>query len=126
VFKLLETYHSIVKRIDEGKFCCMVFCDLSKAFDRVWHKRILFKLHTYGIRGNGFQWFTNYLSCRSQKVMFKDQLSSSASLNAGVPQGSVLGPLLFFIYVSDVAEDMIYLFVDYLLMITQFKMHLKT
>ena len=107
VFQLLETYHTIVKSIDDGKFCCMVFCDLSKAFDRVWHKGLLFKLHTYGIRGNVFQWFTNYLSCRSQKVMFKDQLSSSASLNAGVPQGSVLGPLLFLIYVNDVAEKMV-------------------
>ena len=85
----------------------MVFCDLSKAFDRVWHKGLLFKLHTYGIRGNIYQWFTNYLSCRCQKVMFKDQLSSSANLNAGVPQGSVLGPLLFLIYVNDVAENMV-------------------
>jgi hypothetical protein len=85
VFQLLETYHSIVKSIDDGKFCCMVFCDLSKAFGRVWHKGPLFELHTYGISGNIFQWFTDDLSCRSQKVMFKDQLSSRAGLNAGVP-----------------------------------------
>lgn len=56
---------------------------------------LLFKVQASGVRGNIFQWFTNYLSCRSQKFMHKDQLSSSASLNAGVPQESVLVPLLF-------------------------------
>ena len=81
------------------------FLDLSKAFDRFWQKGLLFKFHTYRIRGNIFQWFTNYLSCRSH-VMFKDQLSSSTSLNEGVPQGTVLGSLLFVIYVNDVAENM--------------------
>ena len=52
VYQLIVTYHSIVKNIDEGKSCCMVFCDLSKAFDRVCHKGLLFKLQTYGMSGN--------------------------------------------------------------------------
>ena len=73
----------------------MIFCDLSKAFDRVWHNGLIFKLQTYGISGKLLQWFKSYLSHRSQKVMYKDLLSSKCDISAGVPQGSVLGPLLF-------------------------------
>jgi hypothetical protein len=96
VYQLLETYHNIVQSIDDGKLCCMVFCDLSKAFDRVWHKGLIFKLQTYGITGDILQWFKSYLCSRSQRVLYKDLLSSKLNVFAGVPQGSVLGPLLFF------------------------------
>jgi hypothetical protein len=106
VFQLIETYHSIVKSIDDGKSCCMVFCDLSKAFDRVWHKGLLFKLQTYGITGNLFYWFKSYLSDRKQKVIYKNISSPSNYVNAGVPQCSVLGPLLSLIYVNDVSDNM--------------------
>ena len=103
VYQLIETYHNIVKNIDEGKSWCMVFCDLSKAFDRVWHEGLLFKLQTYGITGNLLQWFKEYLYNRKQKVFYKDLLSKSLKMNAGVPKGSLLGSLLFLIYVNDVA-----------------------
>ena len=64
---LLETHHSIVQNIDEGKLCCMVFCDHSKAFDRVWHKGLLFLItNLCNIC------FPSYLGHRSQKVMYKD------------------------------------------------------
>ena len=73
----------------------MIFCDLSKTFDRVWHKGLLFKLQNYSVTGNLFKSFKNYLPDRKQKVMYKNLLSSSKTINAGLPQGSVLGPLLF-------------------------------
>ena len=85
----------------------MVFCDLSKVFDRVWHDGLLFKLQNYGINGNILQWFKDYLYNRQQKVLYKDLLSSSLNINAGVSKGSVLRPLLFFIYVNDVAQNML-------------------
>lgn len=78
-----------------------------KAFDIVWHIGLLCKLHTYGVSSDLLRWFSSYLCQRSQKVMYKDLLSSKSELSAGVPQGSVLGPLLFFIYVNDVASNML-------------------
>jgi hypothetical protein len=97
----------VVKNVDEGKSYCMVFCDLSKAFDRVWHSGLLFKLHTFGLCGYLLQRFESYMCDRIQKVMHKDLLSSGLTINAGVPQGSVLRPLLFLIYVNDVAQNML-------------------
>lgn len=60
----------------------MIFCDLSKAFDSVWHKGLLFKLNTYGITGNLFKWFKNFLVNRKQRVMYREVLSSIKSINA--------------------------------------------
>ena len=85
----------------------MVFCDISKAFDRVWHKGLLFKLEQNGIKGDLLKWISNYLSERSQRVFVGSSISDSQKLSAGVPQGSVLGPLLFLIYVNDIVEHLV-------------------
>ena len=85
----------------------MVFCDISKAFDRVWHKGLLFKLRQNGIEGNLLVWLTSYLSDRKQRVVIHSAMSSSRSISAGVHQGSVLEPLLFLIFVYDISESLL-------------------
>ena len=97
-FQLIDIYHHICQTFDNNQFSCMVFCDVSKAFDRVWHKEIIFKLKQVGIEGELLEYIlmiNDYLSNRQQKVVIKNCSSSLRRVNAGVPQESVLGPLLF-------------------------------
>jgi hypothetical protein len=77
-------------------FTSVTFADISKAFDTVWIKGLLLKLERYGIGDNLLIWLKSYLSNHTQRVVIKDALSNIGQLKAGVPQGSVLGPLLFF------------------------------
>ena len=85
----------------------MVFCDVSKAFDRVWHKGLIFKLQQVGIEGELLEWINDYLSNIQQKVVIKNCSSSLRRVSVGVPQGSVLGPLLFLVYVNDISESLL-------------------
>jgi hypothetical protein len=103
--QILELYNFTVNEMDKGKSCRMIFCDVSKAFDKVWHQGIIFKLKRAGVGGTLLKWFTSYLQNRSQRVVIEGAESENESINAGVPQGSILGPLLFLVYINDLIDE---------------------
>ena len=98
---LIEMTEKIKESVDNGKFGCGIFIDLKKAFDTVNHKILLHKLEHYGVRGAPLKWFESYLSNRKQYVYYNGVASEVLTITCGVPQGSVLGPLLFLVYIND-------------------------
>ena len=98
---MIDLVQQIVSAIERKCFSLGLFLDLTKAFDTISHQILLKKMHCYGIRGVPNDWFKSYLSDRQQYVQLQNSCSSSKSINFGVPQGSVLGPLLFLIYIND-------------------------
>ena len=98
IFSIID---KVQKAIDDRDFSCGIFLDFSKAFDTVNHNILIDKLKYYGIRGVAIDWFISYLSDRNQMVTINNISSTKNKISCGVPQGSVLGPILFLLYVND-------------------------
>ncbi len=102
---LIEIVDNILEDFEKGKYIAGIYIDFSKAFDTVDHQIRLDKLEHYGFRGQILKWLTSYLHNRQQYTVMNDKNSSLKCINYGVPQGSVLGALLFLIHTNDIKNS---------------------
>ena len=102
-----ELSNQDINSIDNKQCTLAVFLDLSKAFDTIDHMTLLARLAHYGIRGVSLEWFRSYLTNRKQYVQINDEKSATETMTYGVPQGSVLGPILLIIYTNDLPKSLI-------------------
>ena len=114
---VLDLSARITKALDSGNYAASVFLNFAKAFDTVSYQILLSKLENYGIRGPAKDWFESYLKNRHQIVKIGDTLSDKMQIVCGVPQGNILGPILFLLYINDIKNSSKILNFSYMQMI---------